>query len=326
VAKFSSAVMRVLMMGVLMAIAVPGMAQQAYPSKPIRMVVPFPPGASNDILGRLIGQKLSEAWGQQVLVENRAGGSTVIGADFVAKSAPDGYTLMLTSSTHILTGLLVKTPYDTIKDFTPIATVDSVEHLLAINPSVPANNLREFIAYAKSKPGQLNYASSSIGSTNHLAAALFESLAGVKMQHVPYKGGGPAVADLIGGQVQLMFNSPSSLVPHVKSGKLRGIAVTGEHRLVALPDVPTFAQAGLPGFELKAWHGVLGPAGVPKPIVDKLSAEIAKILVMADTKEKLASQGMEAFVNTPEQFAGLMQRDFTVYGKIIKAANIRIEN
>lgn len=324
--KFSIAVMRLLMVALLMAIAAPAMAQQAYPSKPIRMIVPFPPGASNDILARLIGQKLSEAWGQQVVVENRAGGSTVIGADFVAKSAADGYTLMLTSSTHILTGLLVATPYDTIKDFATIATVDSVEHLLAIHPSLPANNLQEFIAYAKSKPGQLNYASSSIGSTNHLAAAMFESMTGVKMQHVPYKGGGPAVADLIGGQVQLMFNSPSSLVPHVKSGKLRGIAVTGEHRLVTLPQVPTFAEAGLPGFELKAWHGVLAPVGTPKPIIDKLSVEIAKILVMPDTKEKLASQGMEPFVNTPEQFAGLMHRDFTTYGKIIKAANIRIEN
>jgi len=321
-----NAVVRVVTVGVLMALVGPVAAQQAYPARPIRIVVPFPPGGAVTPLGHIIGPKLTERWGQAVIIDNRPGGSTVIGADFVAKSAPDGYTIMLMSGTHILTPLLLPTPYDAIKDFAAIATIDSIDTLLAIHPSLPAHNLREFIALAKSKPGQLNYASSGMGSPNHLSAAMFESMAGVKMQHVPYKGGGPAVTDLVSGQVQLFFNSPSSLLPYVKSGKLRGIAIARTTRLPALPQVPTFIESGLPGFGMKSWHGVLAPAGTPKAIINKLSTEIARILTLPDTIEKLAGQGGEPFISTPEQFAALLREDTEKYASIIKAANIKMEN
>ena len=322
----SNTALRVLMVVLLMTLVGIAAAQQPYPSKPIRVVVPFPPGGAVTPLGHIIGPKLTESWGQSVIIDNRPGGSTVIGADFVAKSAPDGYTIMLMSGTHILTPLLLPTPYDAIKDFAAIATIDSIDTLLAIHPSLPVHNLREFIALAKSKPGQLNYASSGMGSPNHLSAAMFESMTDVKMQHVPYKGGGPAVTDLISGQVQLFFNSPSSLLPYVKSGKLRGIAISRVSRLPALPQVPTFAEEGLPGFGMKAWHGVLAPAGTPKAIIDKLSAEIARILTLPDTIEKLASQGAEPFISTPEQFAALLREDTEKYAKIIKFASIEMEN
>jgi tripartite-type tricarboxylate transporter receptor subunit TctC len=260
------------------------------------------------------------------VIDNRPGGSTIIGAEFVAKSPADGYTIMVTSGTHLLTSLLTPTPYDAIKDFAAVATTDSIETLLVVHPSVPANNLQEFIALAKSRPGQLNYASSSVGSTNHLSAAMFEYMTGVKMQHVPYKGGGPAVADLISGQVQLFFNSPSSLLPYVKSGKLRAIAYAGDARLPTLPNVPTFKEAGLPGYGMKSWHGVLAPAATPKAIVDKLSAEIAKILARPDTKTKIEFQGAEPYITTPEEFAALMKSDLDNFRKIIKSADMKLEH
>jgi len=325
VSSLSLALLRTLTLGTFMAIVGPAAAQQTYPSKPIRLIVPFPPGGGTNTAAHLVGQKLSESWGQPVLVDNRAGASTIIGSEAVAKSAPNGYTLMLTSSTHIITSLLLSTPYDAIKDFTPVATVDITQQLLAVHPSVPANNLQEFIALAKAKPGQLNYASSGSGSPNHLAPALFEMMAGVKMQHVPYKGTGPALVDLLAGQVQLGFNVPTSFMSHIRSGKLRPIAVSGETRLQALPQVPTFSQAGLPDFEVKTWHGVLAPAGMPKEIVDKLSAEIAKIVSLPEIAEKLTSQGMDPFISTPDQFLALMKSDQARLGRVIKAANIKVD-
>lgn len=300
-------------------------AQQAYPNKPIRMIVPYPPGGSSDPLARLVGQKLTESWGQQVIIDNRGGGNTVIGTEAVARSVPDGYTILFVGSPHVVNPNLFPTPYDAIKDFAPVATVTRNETILVVHPSVPVGHLQELIAFAKSRPGQLNYATSSIGGSTHLAAAIFESRVGVRMQHVPYKGGGPALADLVGGQVQLMFATPPPSIPHVKSGRLKAIAVSGESRFRALPQVPTFTEGGLPGMDMKSWWGVLAPAGTPKAIIDKLSAEIARILDMPEISEKIVNMGANALTSTPEQFAALMKVDFERFAKIIKTANIRLE-
>ena len=322
---FLAAAARTLSTGALMFFVGYAAAQQTYPSKPIRFIVPYPPGGTTTPLARVIGEKLTEIWGQAVLVDNRAGGNTIIGTEAAARSAPDGHTILLVAQTHVVVPSLLPTPYDPIRDFDPVATVSSTEYVLALHPSVPANNLREFIALAKSKPGTLNYASSGGGTTNHLSAALFESRTGVKMQHIPYKGSGPALTDLLGGQVQLYFSAPLVVMPHVKTGKLKAMAVSGETRQPGLPQLPTFTEAGLPNFELKAWYGVIAPAGLPKPTFDKLSAEINKILAMPDVNEKMSSQGMEPFISTPDQFAARMKTDFARFAQLIKTANIKLD-
>ena len=299
-------------------------AQQTYPNKPIRFIVHFPPGGGADIAARVIAQKLTESWGQQVIVDNRPGGNTIIGSEALVRSPPDGYTLMVTSSAHVINPLLLPSlPYDSVKDFAPVATVSYSELVLVLNVSVPANNLQELIALAKSKPGQLNYASSGSGSTTHLAAEFFNILAGVKTQHIPYKGAGLVMAELLTGQVQLYFNLPTSVVPYVKSAKLKAIAITGESRFSALPQVPTFTEAGLPGLDVKIWFGALAPAGTPQEIIAKVSTEIAKILATPEFKEKLDSQGMEPFISSPDQFAKLIRAEMAKWGKVIKAAGIK---
>ena len=305
----------------------PVFGQQIYPGKPIRFIVPYPPGGATTVVARLFGEKLTESWGQAVIVDNRGGANTIIGTEALVKSPPDGYAIMLVANTHVINSLLIATlPYDSIRDFAPIATLASTEQLLVLHPSVPANTLRELIALAKSRPGQLNYATVGSGGPNHLATELFNTMAGIKTQQVPYKGGGPAVIDLIAGQVQLSFNVTSNFTQHVQSGKLKAIAISGEKRFSGLPNVPTFSEAGLPGIEAKGWYGVLAPAGIPGAIVEKLSTEIARIQDKADIREKLASQGLEPFTSTPGQFADLMKADTARYAKIIKAANIKMEN
>lgn len=326
--KITVAALTLLAAGVLITLTGPAVAQQAplaYPSKPIRIIIPFPPGASNDILGRLVGKKLTDTLGVQTIADNRGGASTIIGSTALLKSPPDGYTIMATSSTHIITPLLMPTPYDAVNDFTAVTTIDSSDYVLVVHPALPANTLQEFIALARAKPGQLNYASSAKGSGNHLSAELLALKAGIKMQHVPYKGGGPAVIDLMAGQVQMFFNSPSSMVPYVQAGKLKAIAVTGERRMRALPKVPTFAESGMPDFYVKSWHGILAPPATPKPIIDRLASEVTKILAMPDTIENLASLGMVPFSTTPEQFAALLRSDTVRFAEIIKAANIRAD-
>jgi tripartite-type tricarboxylate transporter receptor subunit TctC len=300
-------------------------AQQAFPSKPIRIIVPFPAGGSTDPIARLIGQKLTQEWGQPVIVDNRPGGNTIIGTDALAKASPDGYTLLYTASTHVINPLLMANlPYDSTKDFQPVATIVRSEFLLVVNPAIPARNLQEFIALAKAKPGAINYATSGNGNANHLAGEYFGMAAGIKLNNVPYKGGGPAITDLIGGQVQAMFSVPTSVAAHVKAGQLRALGYTGAKPYPGL-DVPTFAQAGLAGFDIHSWNGIMVPAATPKPVVDKLSAEIAKILAMPDVKEKLAAQGQEPFYLDPEQFAAMLASDRQKYAGIIKASNIRME-
>jgi len=324
--KAFNAVARMLTIGMLMAVAGAAAAQQAYPTKPIRFIVPFPPGGSTNIAARIIGQKLNESLGQSVIVDNRGGGNTIIGTEAVAKAAPDGYTILLATSTlAIQPHLIADLPYDAFKDLAPVATLTKSEYILAVHPSVPANNLQEFIALAKSKPGQLNYGTSGAGGPQNLAGELFNILAGVKIVHIPYKGGGPAFVDLVAGQVQCAFNNAINVLPHYKTGKLKALAISGETRSTAMPQVPTFTEGGLPGFDVRNWFGIVVPAGTPKPIIEKLSAEAAKIMAMSDVKEKFASQGVEPFYSNPERFAALMKSDYVTYGKVIKTANIKIE-
>ena len=324
--KDLNAMMRMLTLGALVVIAAPGAAQENYPNKPIRMIVAFPPGGSTDPIARLIGEKLTESWSQQVLIDNRPGGNTVIGTEALAKSAPDGYSMLAATSTFVISPHLVRNlPYDIFNDFAPVATLTITEMVLVLNALVPANDLRELIALAKSKPGQLNCASSGTGSANHLASEFFNIQAGIKTQHIPYKGGGQVLADLLGGVVQMAFSPPLAFLPHIKSGKLKPIAVSGESRHPALPQVPTFTEAGLPGYSIGYWIGVLAPAGTPKAVVDKLSSAIGKILAVPDTREKIAAQGMAPFITNPEQFTALLKADTSKWGKVIKEANIKLE-
>jgi tripartite-type tricarboxylate transporter receptor subunit TctC len=299
--------------------------QQAFPSKPIRIILPFPAGGSTDPVARLLGQKLTEDWGQPVIVDNRPGANTIIGTEALTKLPADGYTLLYTASTHVINPLLMPSmPYDSVKDFQPIATIVRSEFVLVVHPSVKANTLQEFIALAKAQPGQINYATSGNGNPNHLAGEYFGMVAGVKLNNVPYKGGGPAITDLLGGQVQAMFSVPTAVAGHIKSGKLRALAYTGTRPLPGL-SVPSFTQAGLPGFDINSWNGVFVAAGTPRPIVDKLSAEIAKILAMPDVKEKLNAQGQDQSYLDADQFAAMLASDRQKYASIIKAANIRME-
>lgn len=300
-------------------------AQADYPNRTIRILLPFPAGGSTDPIARVLAQKMAEAWGQPVIVDNRPGGNTIIGTDALAKAAPDGYTLLYTASTHVINSLLMANlPYDSVRDFQPVAALVRSEFVLVVHPSVPANDLRQFIALARSKPGGINYATSGNGNPNHLAGEYFAMLTGGRMNNVPYKGGGPAINDLLGGQVQAMFSVPTSVAGHIKAGKLRALAHTGGKPLPGLA-VPTFAQAGLPGFDIGSWNGVFVPAGTPRPIVDKLSAEIARILSMPDVVEKLAAQGQAPWYQNVEQFAALLASDRQKFGAIIKAANIKLD-
>lgn len=305
----------------------PAVAQQDYPNKPIRMVVPYPPGGSNDYLARLFSPKLTELLGRQVMVDNRGGGNTIIGNDLVAKSAPDGYTLLLAGSSQVAIPHLYRSiPYDTINDFTPIAGIARNEFLLIVHRSLPADSVRELIALAKRRPGELNYATSSTGGATHLAAVQFEMLASVKMQQVPYKGGGPAMSDLLGGQVQLAFANPGSVVPLLKAGRLKALAVTGEKRLPGLPHVPTFTQAGLPGLAMRDWYAITAPAGTPKSVVDKLSNVVLKTASMPEVQAGIVKQGLEVFSATPEELDAIRREDMATVAKVTKAANIKVQD
>src|SRR5215210_5093265 len=295
-------------------------AQAQYPTKPIRWIVPFVPGGSTTIIARLVGQKLTESWGQQVVVDNRGGGNTIIGSEAMVRAAPDGYTILQVTSTHVINPSLLATPYDAVRDFAPVCNLVATETLMVVSPSLPANNLQELIALAKAKPGQLNFGSSGSGTTNHLAMELFAIMAGIKLQHIPYKGAGPGIIDLMGGRIQIFTNNALPLTPFVKSGKIRAIAVSGETRLRSLPDVPTFTQGGLRGYEVKSWQGILAPARTPKPIIDKLSQEIARILRVPDFSENLLTLGADPFVSTPQQFAALIKADLARYAKLVKDA------
>jgi tripartite-type tricarboxylate transporter receptor subunit TctC len=320
----------VLLTAVITAIAAPfTFAQGAanYPTKPVRLVVPFPAGGTTDILARAVAQTLSEAWGQQVIVDNRPGAGGNIGSDLVAKSKPDGYTLLMgTVGTHAINPSLYKNmPYDHVKDFAPVILVAGVPNVLVVNPSLPVHSVPELIAYAKANPGKLNFASSGNGTSIHLSGELFKAMTGVEMTHVPYKGSAPALTDLIGGQVQLMFDNLPSSLPFIKAGKLRALAVTSGARAAALPDLPTLAESGLPGFEASSWFGVLAPAGTPRDIVAKLNGAIAGWLASPEAKEKLLAQGAIAAGGAPDDFARHIGAETSKWAKVVKASGAHID-
>src|SRR2546426_12191604 len=299
---------------------------QDYPSRPVRMVVPFSPGGSTDTLARIVGQKLTERSGQPVIIENRAGAGGHIGAEQVAESAPDGYTLLLGGVPHAISASLYsKLPYDLARDLAAIAEVASFPSAIVLHPSLPANSVKELIALARARPGLLSFGSAGIGSPNHLSLELFQAMAGVRMVHVPYKGSGQLVGDLLAGQVQLASMGLPVAVPHVQSGKLRGIAGTGAARSPLLPEVPAVSGAGLPGFEVTSWYGVFGPAGLPADIAVKLNSEIGSAVTAPDVKERLAALGAEPSVKAPDQFARYVRQGITKWAKVVKDSGAKAE-
>ena len=300
---------------------------QSYPTRPIRLVVPFPAGGTTDILAREAGERLSATLGQPVVVDNRPGAGGNIGADLVAKSASDGYTLLMaTVGTHAINpSLYSKMPYDHIKDFAPVVLVAGVPNVLEVTSSLPVNSVADLIKLAKEKPGQLNFASSGNGTSIHLSGELFKSMAGVDMTHVPYKGSAPALVDLVGGQVQLMFDNLPSSLPQIKAGKLRAIAVTSAQRAPALPNVPTIAESGLPGYEASSWFGIVAPAGTPPAVINRINAEINQWLRAPETAEKLLAQGAIAAGGSPEQFAAHIRAETDKWAKVVKASGAKVD-
>lgn len=299
---------------------------QAYPVKPVRIVVPFPPGGTSDILARAIGQKLNEEWKQQIIVDNRPGAGANIGAEIVAKSPPDGYTLLLASTIHTINpSLYSKLAYDPVRDFTPITLIAATSQVLVVHPSLPVKTVKEFIAYAKKRPGALNYSSAGNGSQPHLTAELFKTKTGINIVHVPYKGAPPAMTDLLAGQVALTFATAPSAVPHVKAGKLRALGVSTAQRIAALPDVPTIAEAGVPGFEAAGWNGLVGPAGMPAPVVDKLNAAVVRIVHVPAMSTYLSGQGADPQTTTPGQFGDYIKSEIVKWAKVVKDSAARID-
>jgi tripartite-type tricarboxylate transporter receptor subunit TctC len=322
----SRTVAHIVLIGALLALVAPALAQQSYPTRPIRYIIPFPPGGSTDPMGRMAAAKLTERLGQQVIVDNRPGGNTVIGTDVLAKATPDGHTIGWVGPAFFSTpSLLPNLPYDSLKDFVGVTTIARQRSLLVLHPSVPAANLKEVIALLKAKPGQLTFGSSGIGTNVHLAGELFKIVAGVDMLHVPYKGSGPLSTDLLAGRVHLSFQVPITVITFVNAGKLRPIAVSGETRLPPIADVPTFAEAGLPGYGLTSVNGIIAPAKTPRHAVNRISAEMAAILAAPDTLDFLARQGAEPIVSTPEQTDALIRSELARYGKIIKQAGIKFQ-
>ncbi len=301
-------------------------AQSAYPAKPVRIISIFAPGGGNDVICRLVAQQLTERLKQQVIVENRVGANGIVGTEAAARSAPDGYTFTLIPSGHTVNASMYKKlPFDSIRDFTPITLAGAGPLVLAVHPSLPAKNVKELIAVAKARPGQLTYVSSGVGASGHLAGALFDSMTGTKMVHVPYKGMSLAVSDLMGGQVSMTFGTSLSVIPHVRTGRLRALATTGAQRSPALPDLPTVAESGLPGHEASLWYGFVGPARMPPEIVQRFNTEIAAILALPDTREKLASQGVDARSTTPEEFARILTADVARWAKVVQKLGLQAE-
>ena len=302
-------------------------AAQPYPSKPIRMIVPFPAGGATDIVARLIGQKLTEATGQQVIVDNRGGAGGTIGSDIAAKAPADGYNLLIgTSSTHaIAPGLYPKLPYDPVRDFSPVTLIATATILLAVHPSIPAKTVKELIALARRQPGALSFASSGQGGISHLIGEQFKAAGGIQMLHVPYKGDTPALVDLVSGQVSLMFGTAVSFLPYVKAGRLNALAVTNPKRSPVVPNVPTVGESGLPGFDALQWFGLYAPAGTPREIVARLNSEIGKILGMPDIRERFANLGADASGGSAEQFAAFQRAEVAKWTQIVKASGAKIE-
>ena len=302
-------------------------AASGYPSRPVRLIVPYPPGGGNDTLARIFGLKLTESWGQQIVIDNRPGAGTIIGTQLAARAAPDGYTLLLSSiATHAVAPNLYRNPgYDPVKDFTPVTLLAVAPTVLCTNVSVPAKTVQELIALAKAKPGELKFASGGSGTAPHMAGEIFASMTGIRLLHVPYKGGGPAIAGLIGGETSMMFDTAASILPHVKGGKLRALAIARASRLPEYPELPTFTEAGVKGYEVNAWYSVHAPAGVPREIVAKVNRELRRILDLPDIRERLKQLGSEGAGNTPDEFARFVRAESAKYAKAIRDAGVKVE-
>jgi tripartite-type tricarboxylate transporter receptor subunit TctC len=305
----------------------PATAQTAYPAKQIRLVIPYTAGGGTDVVGRIIAQKLGEAWGQQVIVDNRPGASGMIAGEIVAKAAPDGYTLIMgyTGDVAINQSLFKKMTFDPVKNFTPVALAAVAPMIFVVHPSLPVGNVKQLIALARLKPGQLVYASAGVGQPGHLAFELLQHSGKIQITHVPYKGGAPAVIDLLGGHVMMFFSGIMPAIPHVRTGKLRAIAVSTAKRSPVASEVPTMIEAGMPGFDLPTWYGVLAPAGTPGDVVAKLTSEISRLLALPDVKERLSREGADPAPSTPEQFAQFIQSEVAKYASIIKEAGVRAD-
>jgi tripartite-type tricarboxylate transporter receptor subunit TctC len=302
------------------------MAQSAYPSKPVRLIVPFPPGGAVDVIGRIVSSRLSERLGQQVVVDNRGGANAIIGTEIAAKAVPDGYTILIVPAGHAITpSVMRKLPYDTLKDFAAIGLIGNGAYVLVINPAVPAKTLGEFIALAKARPGQLNYAFTGYGNATHLAGELFKTLAGVDIVGIVYKGGGPALTDVIGGQVTGFFSGVASGGAQIKAGRIRALGVTTAQRSAALPDVPSIAEAGVPGYEVDGWYGLLAPKATPAAVIKRLNAELAALLSLPDMRARLLAAGIDVRASSPAEFHDRIARDIARWSEVVKKARIAVE-
>jgi tripartite-type tricarboxylate transporter receptor subunit TctC len=308
--------------------AVAGAAEpgRAYPEKPVRIVVPLPPGGGSDLLARILSPQFAERFAQPFVVDNRAGAGGTMGSELVARAAPDGYTLMVAyTASHGINPAVKKLPYDAVNDFAPISMLSTAPNVLVVHPSVPAKSVKELIEYIKSRPGQINYASAGNGSAPHLAAEMFAYLAGLSLSHVPYKGAGPGVVDTMAGHVQIMFASMPATLPHVRSGRLRALAVTSKNRSEAAPDLPTVAESGLPGFDVIQWYALLAPSKMPKSIIMKLNGEVGRILKVRDIRDKLAAQGMDPGSSTPEEVTVYIRDEIAKWTRLIKETGLKLE-
>ena len=313
--------------GLVLSLVTAAAAAQTWPSKPIRFVSPFAPGGGADITARALGAKLSSGLGQQVLIDNRGGAGGMVGVEIAAKSPPDGYTIVIGTIGNIAINpsLYAKMAYDPIRDLAPISRVANALNVLVVHPSLPVKDVKSFIAFVKARPGQLNYGSSGPGAADHLAGELFDTMTGAKMIHVPYKGGAPAMLDLVGGQVQVVFSTVSTAVGSIQAGKIRALGMTGNQRFERMPDIPTISEAGLKGFEVNNWYGLFAPAGTSKDIIGRLNAESVKALAMSDVKSHLLDAGIIAVSSTPEAFAAYIQSETRKWAKVIREANIKVE-
>ncbi len=320
-------VIGVLLMAVLgLLAAIDQVVAQTYPQKPIRMLVPWPPGAGTDLMARLVAQRLSEVTGQPVIVDNRSGAGGMIGSDAAAKASPDGYTIIMSNIAFAFSpALFPKMPYDTLNDFSPISLVATQPYLLVVHPSLPTKSIKELVALAKAKPGQIAYASAGAGSGIHLATVLFTLSTKTSMLHVPYKGGGPALTAVMGGEAQVLLSTLASAIPHVKSGRLRALGVSSRTRIAALPDVPPLSEVGVPGYETSTWYGLQAPAATPAPIVEKLSSDVVKILGMPEVKSFLDGQGMQPVGSSPKEFRAFIKVEVEKWSKVIVAAGVKGE-
>jgi tripartite-type tricarboxylate transporter receptor subunit TctC len=313
-----------LLCALLASLALPGQAQQ-YPSKPVRIVVPFAPGGGSDFIARFMAQRLTESLGSQVIVENKPGAGGVLGIELGVKSPADGYTLTLVASSYTVNPSIYKLNFDPVTDITPIIQMSQGPLLVVVSPGVPVKTIKELIALANSKPGEVTFASSGQGSVIHLATELFDAMAKIKMNHIPYKGTGPALTDTLAGQTNVFFSSTANAMPHVKAGKLRAIAVTTAKRIPALPDVPTVAESGVPGYDVVLWHGLIGPKGLPRAVVDRINGEVTKSLKLKETAEQLQNDGVAPAGGTPEQFAAQIKKEIGVWKKVAADAGVRAE-